>query len=189
MKKCFDSYSVRVLHTYSYKWTILRFQASCFQDPQKAFKVNDLILTSLVSCTGCSKRKMNQPSNLSESITVGACWIFIGEIWWRSQCRQHHCCHKFLYRFFSVFFLTKNEDEDYPYSRSESIGMACLNKFAIDEENQNEIRGVYFIKPWLQNSAFDKEVIQGALQQCPRAGISELIRPTVLLSVDPRQKA
>ena len=113
---------------------------------------------------------------------------YIGDIWWRSQCHQLHCGHGF-WDFFSVFFLTKNEDEDYPYSRSESIGMACLNKFAIDEENQNEITGVYFIKPWLQNSAFDKEVIQGALQQCPRAGISELIRPTVLLSVDPRQKA
>jgi len=85
--------------------------------------------------------------------------------------------------------LTKNEDEDYPYSRSESIGMTCLNKFAIDEESQNEITGVYFIKPWLQNSSFDKEVIQGALQQCPRAGISEPIRPTVYLPVDPMQKA
>ena len=88
-----------------------------------------------------------------------------------------------------VFFLTKNKDEDYPYSRSESIGMACLNKFAIDEESQNEITGVYFIKPWLQNSAFDKKVIQRVLQQCPRAGISEPIRPTIFLSVDPRQKA
>ena len=73
---------------------------------------------------------------------------------------------------FPVFFLTKNEDEDYSYSRSESIGMTCLNKFAIDEENQNEITGVHFIKPWQQNSTFDKDVIRQAIRQSPRAGIN-----------------
>ena len=68
--------------------------------------------------------------------------------------------------------MTKNKDEDYPYSRSEPIGMACLNKFAIDEDSQNEITGVHFIKPWLQNSSFDKDVFQKALKQSPRAGIN-----------------
>lgn len=68
--------------------------------------------------------------------------------------------------------MTKNEDEDYSYSRSESIGMTCLNKFAIDEENQNEITGVHFIKPWQQNSTFDKDVIRQAIRQSPRAGIN-----------------
>ena len=66
--------------------------------------------------------------------------------------------------------MTKNEDEDYPYSRSESIGMTCLNKFTIDEQNQNEITGVHFIKPWLQNVLFDKRVIEASLQDCPREG-------------------
>ena len=66
--------------------------------------------------------------------------------------------------------MTKNEDEDYPYSRSESNGMTCLNKFAIDEENQNEITGVHFIKPWLRNVLFDIKVIQAAIQDCPREG-------------------
>ena len=45
--------------------------------------------------------------------------------------------------------------------------MTCLNKFAIDEENQNEITGVHFIKPWLQNVLFDTKVIEAAIQDCP----------------------
>ena len=70
--------------------------------------------------------------------------------------------------------MTKNEDEDFQYSRSESIGLTYLNKFAINEEHQNEITGVYFIKPWVLNSEFDEKVIQEALQHCHSPPIPDL---------------
>ena len=74
-------------------------------------------------------------------------------------------------RKFSVFFLTKTEDEFFSYSRSESIAMTCMNKSVISEDNQCDIAGVHFIKPWLQNSHFNEKVIENALEKCPRENL------------------
>ena len=51
--------------------------------------------------------------------------------------------------------------------------MACMNKFAIDEEKQCDIAGVHFIKPWLQNSSnlFNIQLIQKALENCPKLNL------------------